>query len=150
MLKITNLSKRYGHSTVKSVDNLSLELKPGEVFGFLGSNGAGKSTTIKSIVGILPFEEGQIEICGVLEVQVRKITSVSQCCVSQHLELILRYLEYIQIILISVHAFNVLFTPASLERKYLSFFLSISVGLLGDLSDLLVCLPVLDVDQVQF
>lgn len=65
MLKITNLSKRYGNSTVKSVDNLSLELKPGEVFGFLGPNGAGKSTTIKSIVGILPFEEGDIEICGV-------------------------------------------------------------------------------------
>lgn len=65
MLKISNLSKRYGTSTVKSVDNLSIELKPGEVFGFLGPNGAGKSTTIKSIVGILPFEEGKIEICGV-------------------------------------------------------------------------------------
>ena len=65
MLKISNLSKRYGNSTVKSVDNLSLELKPGEVFGFLGPNGAGKSTTIKSIVGILPFEEGKIEICGI-------------------------------------------------------------------------------------
>lgn len=65
MLKISNLSKRYGNSTIKSVDNLSLELKPGEVFGFLGPNGAGKSTTIKSIVGILPFEEGKIEICGI-------------------------------------------------------------------------------------
>ncbi len=65
MLTIKNLSKRYGKSTVKSVDNLSLELKPGEVFGFLGPNGAGKSTTIKSIVGILPFEEGEIDICGV-------------------------------------------------------------------------------------
>lgn len=65
MLKITNLSKRYGTSAVKSVDNLSIELKPGEVFGFLGPNGAGKSTTIKSIVGILPFEDGKIEICGV-------------------------------------------------------------------------------------
>ena len=65
MLKISNLSKRYGNSTVKSVDNLSLELKTGEVFGFLGPNGAGKSTTIKSIVGILPFEEGKIEICGI-------------------------------------------------------------------------------------
>ncbi len=65
MLKITNLSKRYGNSPFKSVDNLSLELKPGEVFGFLGPNGAGKSTTIKSIVGILPFEEGSIEICGI-------------------------------------------------------------------------------------
>ena len=64
MLTIKNLSKRYGKSTVKSVDNLSLELKPGEVFGFLGPNGAGKSTTIKCIVGILPFEQGEIDICG--------------------------------------------------------------------------------------
>lgn len=65
MLKITNLTKTYGNSGVKSVDNLSLELKPGEVFGFLGPNGSGKSTTIKSIVGILPFEKGEIEICGI-------------------------------------------------------------------------------------
>ena len=64
MLKIKNLTKRYGNSSVKSVDNLSLELKKGEVFGFLGPNGAGKSTTIKSIVGILPFDQGEIEICG--------------------------------------------------------------------------------------
>lgn len=65
MLKISHLSKRYGKSTVKSVDDLSLELRQGEVFGFLGPNGAGKSTTIKSIVGILPFEEGEIDVCGV-------------------------------------------------------------------------------------
>ena len=65
MLKISHLSKRYGKSTVKSVDDLSLELKEGEVFGFLGPNGAGKSTTIKCIVGILPFEEGEIDVCGV-------------------------------------------------------------------------------------
>ena len=64
MLKITNLSKRYGNSPYKSVNNLSLELRPGEVFGFLGPNGAGKSTTIKSIVGILPYSEGTVEICG--------------------------------------------------------------------------------------
>ena len=65
MLKIKNLTKSYGSSKVKSVDNLSLELRPGEVFGFLGPNGAGKSTTIKSIVGILPFESGKITIDGV-------------------------------------------------------------------------------------
>ncbi len=64
MLKITNLSKTYAGSSVKSVDNLSLELKQGEIFGFLGPNGAGKSTTIKSIVGILPPDEGIIEING--------------------------------------------------------------------------------------
>ncbi len=65
MLKISHLSKRYGKSTVKSVDDLTLELRKGEVFGFLGPNGAGKSTTIKCIVGILPFEEGEIEVCDV-------------------------------------------------------------------------------------
>ncbi len=65
MLTIKGLSKTYGKATTKSVDNLSLEIKEKEIFGFLGANGAGKSTTIKCIVGILPFEEGTIEINGV-------------------------------------------------------------------------------------
>ena len=68
MLKISNLTKTYGKAngnSKKSVDDLSFELRPGEVFGFLGHNGAGKSTTIKSIVGILPFEKGTIEVCGI-------------------------------------------------------------------------------------
>lgn len=64
MLKISHLSKTYGKSTVKAVDDFNLELNPGEIVAFLGHNGAGKSTTIKSVVGILPFEEGKIEICG--------------------------------------------------------------------------------------
>ena len=64
MLKIDHLKKRYANSEVYSVKDLSLELKPGEVFGFLGKNGAGKSTTIKCLTGILPFEEGKITICG--------------------------------------------------------------------------------------
>ena len=65
MLKISNLSKTYGKSTEKAVDNLSLEIAKGEIFGFLGPNGSGKSTTIKSIVGILPFDEGEIRINGI-------------------------------------------------------------------------------------
>ena len=65
MLEIRNLSKRYGSSPVYTVKGLSLSLRPGEIFGFLGLNGAGKSTTIKSIVGILPFEEGDVLIDGV-------------------------------------------------------------------------------------
>lgn len=65
MLKIEHLTKSYGNSKVKSVDDLSLELREGEVFGFLGPNGAGKSTTIKSVVGILPFSEGKVLINGV-------------------------------------------------------------------------------------
>ena len=64
MLEIRHLTKSYGNSTVKAVDNLSLTLKEGEIYGFLGSNGAGKSTTIKCLVGIYPFQEGDIFIDG--------------------------------------------------------------------------------------
>ncbi|MFW5780270.1 MAG: ABC transporter ATP-binding protein [Bacillota bacterium] len=64
MLKIKNLRKRYANSNTYSVDNINIELKKGEIFGFLGKNGAGKSTTIKCLTGILPFDEGKIEICG--------------------------------------------------------------------------------------
>ena len=63
MLKIQHLTKTYG--TSKAVDDLSLEIKPGEIFGFIGHNGAGKTTTIKSCTGILNFEEGEILIDGI-------------------------------------------------------------------------------------
>lgn len=65
MLKISNISKSYGKSTVKAVDNLSLTLNKGEIFGFLGPNGAGKTTTIKMIMGILEFNQGSISVCGI-------------------------------------------------------------------------------------
>ena len=62
MLRIEHLTKNYGEK--KAVDDLSLHILPGEIFGFIGHNGAGKSTTIKSAVGILKFDEGTITICG--------------------------------------------------------------------------------------
>ena len=62
MLRIEHLTKTYGEK--KAVDDLSLHILPGEIFGFIGHNGAGKSTTIKSAVGILKFDEGMISICG--------------------------------------------------------------------------------------
>lgn len=64
MLLIENLSKKYRKSDKYAVDNLSLEIKKGEIFGFLGRNGAGKSTTIKCIMGIVQFEKGKISVCG--------------------------------------------------------------------------------------
>lgn len=63
MLKINSFSKSYSNSK-KAVDNISLEVRPGEIFGFIGHNGAGKTTTIKAVVGILDFEEGEILING--------------------------------------------------------------------------------------
>ena len=63
MLKIQNLSKSYQKGTF-AVDNLSLSVKAGEIYGFVGHNGAGKSTTIKAIVGALGFDSGEIIING--------------------------------------------------------------------------------------
>ncbi|MBO5212899.1 MAG: ABC transporter ATP-binding protein [Clostridia bacterium] len=63
MLRIENLTKTYGEK--KAVDNLSIHIKPGEMYAFIGHNGAGKTTTIKSACGILNFEEGEIFIDGI-------------------------------------------------------------------------------------
>lgn len=63
MLKIKNLSKSYQKGTF-AVEDLSLNVKAGEIYGFVGHNGAGKSTTIKSIVGALGFDSGEILING--------------------------------------------------------------------------------------
>ena len=63
MLKIQNLSKSYQKGTF-AVENLSLQVKSGEIYGFVGHNGAGKSTAIKSIVGALGFDAGEILING--------------------------------------------------------------------------------------
>ena len=62
MLKIQNLTKKYGDK--KAVDNLSLEIKSGEIYAFIGHNGAGKTTTLKACMGILGFDEGEILIKG--------------------------------------------------------------------------------------
>ena len=63
MLKIEQLTKIYGEK--KAVDDLSLHIRPGEIYGFIGHNGAGKTTTIKACCGILNFEEGNIQIDGI-------------------------------------------------------------------------------------
>lgn len=62
ILKISNLTKRYGKRTV--VDNISLSVKPGEIYGFIGPNGAGKTTTIKIIVGLAFATAGEVRVCG--------------------------------------------------------------------------------------
>ncbi|MDD4184209.1 MAG: YwaF family protein [Candidatus Izemoplasmatales bacterium] len=64
MIKINHFSKKYGQSERYAVKDFSLEIHGGEIYGFLGHNGAGKSTTIKSIVGIQSITEGEIEVCG--------------------------------------------------------------------------------------
>lgn len=63
MLKINNFSKSYAKGTF-AVEDLTLQVRPGEIYGFIGHNGAGKSTTIKAVVGALDFESGEILING--------------------------------------------------------------------------------------
>src|SRR6476620_4430259 len=63
MLEIINFSKTYKGGK-KAVDDLSLTVQAGDIFGFIGHNGAGKSTTIKSLVGVIDFEEGEIFVDG--------------------------------------------------------------------------------------
>ncbi len=62
MLQIKNLTKSYGDK--KAVSDLSLHIRPGEIYGFIGHNGAGKTTTLKAAVGILDFDSGEILIDG--------------------------------------------------------------------------------------
>ena len=63
-LKVNNLFKLYQNAKYISARDISFDVKEGEIFGFLGVNGAGKSTTIKCLTGIIPFTAGKIEVCG--------------------------------------------------------------------------------------
>ncbi len=62
MLKIDGLTKKYGNKV--AVDNISLEVKAGQITAFIGHNGAGKTTTLKAIAGIIDFDSGEIFIDG--------------------------------------------------------------------------------------
>ena len=62
MLKVENLKKSFG--TFEAVKGISFSVKKGEVLGFLGPHGAGKSTTMRMITGFLPPTSGTAVICG--------------------------------------------------------------------------------------
>ncbi|HHF7053433.1 TPA: ABC transporter ATP-binding protein [Streptococcus mutans] len=62
LLSINNLSKSFGNQKV--LDHLNMTISPGEIYGFLGVNGAGKSTAMKIILGLLPKDSGEIVALG--------------------------------------------------------------------------------------
>ena len=62
LLQIDGLTKRFGAFT--AVDHVSFRIAKGEIFGFLGSNGCGKSTTMKMLTGLLPISEGKAFLFG--------------------------------------------------------------------------------------
>ena len=63
MLKVTNLSKRYGQK--QAIDGISFSIRQGEAVGFLGVNGAGKSTTMNILTGYLSASDGEVVVDGV-------------------------------------------------------------------------------------
>lgn len=64
MLQIKELTKIYANGK-KAVDNISLSIEDGDIYGFIGANGAGKTSTLKAVVGIHEFDKGEITIDGV-------------------------------------------------------------------------------------
>lgn len=62
VIEVKNLSKEY--KKIKAINNLSFEVKKGEILGLLGPNGSGKSTTINCILSLLKFNKGSIKIFG--------------------------------------------------------------------------------------
>lgn len=62
VLEVQNVVKDYG--SLRAVDNVSFEIKKGEIFGLLGPNGAGKTTLISTIVTLEEANSGQIKVCG--------------------------------------------------------------------------------------
>src|SRR6476661_5497069 len=61
-VRIENLVKRFGDFV--AVDNVSIDVAPGEIFGFLGPNGAGKSTTIRILCGLIAPTSGRAVVNG--------------------------------------------------------------------------------------
>jgi len=63
MIKVNNLVKKYGND-ITALNSVSFEVQKGEVCGYIGVNGAGKSTTVKVLTGSLEFDAGEVEVCG--------------------------------------------------------------------------------------
>jgi len=83
MIKITNLTKSYGKK--KALDDLSLEIKKGSVFGLLGVNGAGKTTLLSILNGLISQDSGIVEIFGLdINKDAKKVKNISSI-IPQHL-----------------------------------------------------------------
>lgn len=82
IIRTQNLTKQYGGTSFKALNNLSLEVSEGEIFGFIGPNGAGKSTTIRLLLDLIRPSGGNAEIFGLdihkKTVEIKKISVICQ------------------------------------------------------------------------
>ncbi|XCP84031.1 ABC transporter ATP-binding protein [Roseburia hominis] len=79
LLSTKGLTKRYGHH--KAVDHVDLHIKRGAIYGFIGRNGAGKTTCLKMISGLAKPTEGEIEMFGYKGKELRQIRSRVGCLI---------------------------------------------------------------------
>lgn len=79
LLKTTGLTKQYGHH--KAVDNVNIHMKKGAVYGFIGRNGAGKTTFLKMICGLSAPSAGEIELFGYSGKELRKVRGRVGCLI---------------------------------------------------------------------
>ncbi|MDD4001076.1 MAG: ATP-binding cassette domain-containing protein, partial [Bacilli bacterium] len=63
IIKVDKVHKTYKKG-VKALNDLSFEVREGEIFGLLGPNGSGKTTAINCLLGLLKYESGEIELFG--------------------------------------------------------------------------------------
>jgi ABC-2 type transport system ATP-binding protein len=84
-VRLRELTRRYGNLT--AVDGLSLEVRPGEMFGLIGPDGAGKTTTLRVILGLLAPDGGEVTTCGLDPVRRRRELSSRVGYLSQRFSL---------------------------------------------------------------
>ena len=83
MLSVSNVTKNYGD--LKALDSLSLEVKEGSIFGLLGVNGAGKTTMLSILNGLIGIDEGEIDVFGLdIKKDIKEINKISSI-IPQHL-----------------------------------------------------------------
>lgn len=103
-IEATNLTMRFGDFT--AVDHVSFKIGRGEIFGFLGSNGCGKSTTMKMLTGLLPPTEGEAKLFGKIlnpnDLETRKRVGYMSQGFSLYTELTVK-----QNLVLHAHLFNI-------------------------------------------
>ena len=103
-IEATNLTMRFGDFT--AVDHVSFKIGRGEIFGFLGSNGCGKTTTMKMLTGLLPPTEGEAKLFGKIldpnDLETRKRVGYMSQAFSLYTELTVK-----QNLILHAHLFNI-------------------------------------------
>jgi ABC-2 type transport system ATP-binding protein len=85
LVRLEELTRRFGE--VVAVDRLSLEVRHGEMFGLIGPDGAGKTTTLRMVLGILAPDSGNVETCGLVPTRQRRRLSDQVGYLSQRFSL---------------------------------------------------------------